>query len=125
MIRFLVSRLIGAGIKDRVATPLAWAIVAIIAVLLVWAGISAYNAAVVSRYVEGEQLERTTRTLENTETASEGERRQAEIDAARAAELERIARDAENQDPEGAAGAVGPATGATVDGLRDSRRGER
>lgn len=68
-VNLIFDFLLGQGLKEKAAGPVAWVIAAVIAALAIWGAIAAYNSSVIDRYLLGERAEKAEKTIEQIEEA--------------------------------------------------------
>ena len=120
-VNLIFNFLLGQGLKEKAAGPVAWVIAAVIAALAIWGAVAAYNSSVIDRYLLGERAEKAEKTIEQIEEAEGIDGELERRDDAFIEELEEGARNAATNDPEGAGSAVGPVTSNVHDSLRRGR----
>lgn len=123
-ISLIFGWLTSKGVRDDRAGPIAWVIAALIVIMVLTAGYQGWKALVIADHETERDLDRAVTRIERMEEGDAVDRELERRDDQATEELKEGARNAANDDPEGAARPVGPVSSDVHDRLRD-QRGDR
>lgn len=124
---FIINFLIGIftkklGASEKAAGPLAWVTAIVTAALFLWGAYEGWKALVIADHETEQRADEAEKTIEQMEEAEGVDEQLEDRDDGVIDDLEEGARNAAQDDPEGAADTSGPATTSVHDGLRNSRK---
>lgn len=115
---FLLSR----GMKEKTAGPVAYVAAAIAALLFLFGAYQAWKAVVISEHETEKRADEAEKTIRQIEEAEGTDEELRTRDGQVIDDLEEGARNAQSQDPGGAAEPSGPVSTSVHDGLRERRQ---